>query len=204
MNRSAGILVVNRIELMRRAVQSGALARRKPAVDAPGEAVFRRYRGFDGVPWPDLEHPEFRTESGLAEVTDWALVEQYVRRLARPEDCDVLLLAQPKTDNEAALESGWMHAGFDLGYFDSEWSHFSVVLIEVLFGVHPELRAFASRLNEQLLMENVEDAIALLTERNRLAQRGVDLEQGDLIEPIAVFLREIKPEAAPPRASEHV
>ena len=201
MNRGAGILVVDRIELMRRAVQSGALAKRKPAVEAPSEEVFRRYRGFDGMAWPELEHPEFRTESGLAEMTDLALVDQHVRRLARPEDCDMVLLARPGTYDEALLRPGWTLAGFDLGYFDSEWSHFSVVLNDVLFGVHAELRTFASRLNEHLLLGNLEDAITLLTERNRLAGAGVDLEECALIEPITIFLREGRSEDAPSRSS---
>lgn len=188
MNRRIGILVVNRLELMDRAVRAGVLAKRKPAVEIPGEEVFRRYRGFDGVPWPDLEHPEFRTENGLAAVTDWSLVDQYVRKLPRHEDCDLVLLARPGTDAETVRKSGWTAAGFDFGYFDSEWSHFSVVLNEVLFGVHSELRSFASRLNEHLLLGTLGDAVALLTERNRLAQTGVDLEQGDVMEPIAIFL----------------
>jgi hypothetical protein len=193
MNRRIGILVVNRLELMGRAVRAGVLAKRKPAVEIPGEEVFRRYRGFDGVPWPDLEHPEFRTENGLAAVTDWELVIQYARKLSQREDCDLVLLARLGTDDERVRQSGWTAAGFDLGYFDSEWSHFSVVLNEVLFGVHSELRSFASRLNEHLLLGTLEDAIALLAERNRLAGTGVDLEQGDLMEPIAVFLPEVGP-----------
>lgn len=197
MSNKIGLLAVDRLELMHRAVQAGVLAKRKPAVEIPAEKVFREYRGFDGVPWPDLEHPEFRTEDGLADIGDLALVEQYVRRLSRRDDCDVVLLAKPGADFETVRRAGWTVAGFDLGYFHSEWSHFSVVLNEVLFGVHFELRSFASRLNEHLLLRTLGDAIALLSERNQLAGTGVDLEQGDLMEPIAVFLRDAGPESAP-------
>lgn len=197
MNRRIGILVVDRFELMRRAARVGVLAKRKPAVEIPSEKVFREYRGFDGVPWPDLEHPEFRTEDGLAALGDSALVDQYVRKLSQREGCDLVLLARLGADVEIVQKSGWTAAGFDLGYFHSEWSHFSVVLNEVLFGVHSALRSFGSRLNEHLLLGTLEDAVALLTERNQLAATGVDLEQGDLIEPIAMFLRDVGPEFAP-------
>jgi len=75
---------------------------------------------------------EFSTEDGLASVEDWPLVREYKEKLPRCEECDIIMLARPGTDDEAVRRAGWAAAGFDLGYFDSEWSHFSIVLNEVL------------------------------------------------------------------------
>jgi hypothetical protein len=190
MRREPGILVVNRFDFMRLAARAGTLRSRKPAVELSPEEVFRRYRGFDGLVWPELEHPEFLTEEGLAELTDWSLVKQYVQKLARPDECDVIVLAALGSRFEDIQRLGWAPAGFDLGYFESEWSHFSVILNEIVFGVHAELRAFAGRLNEHLLFATLEDATATLTERTRLFGLGKDLEQATQVEAIAVFLRQ--------------
>jgi len=196
MNPKSGILVVNRFELMRRAAGAGVLAKREPALSIPHDEVFRRYRGFDGLSWPELDPRGFRVHDGLAAIADYPLVDEYARALAQAAECDVIVLAQHGAAIEAIREAGWSAAGFDLGYFESEWSHFSIILNEVLLGVHVELRSFAGGLNEHLLLAKPEDAVPILTERNRLAKLGNDFEQEVQAEPIAVFLR---PNSAEPQ-----
>ena len=69
-----GIVVIDRLELMRQARRSGVLAKRTPAVALPAEEVFHHYRGFDGQIWPTLERRPFSTDGGLAAPSDWAAV----------------------------------------------------------------------------------------------------------------------------------
>jgi hypothetical protein len=91
---------------------------------------------------------------------------------------------------EYAPLHGWSLAGFDIGYFESEWSHYSAILNEVLFGRYDELRTFAGRLNEHLLVATVELGLALIKERHRLLAMGRDLEQEPpSMEPIVVRVR---------------
>lgn len=187
MSNRTGLLVVNRIWLLHRAMAAGVLSKRRPALDLTPEEAFRRYRGFDGEPWPDRNHPEFQTEDGLASVAQELAVVDYVRRLPNAEDSELIALA-PVGVTQLVVSSGWIFAGFDVGYFESEWSHFSIVLSEVLWGVCDELRLFAGRLNEHLLFWRREDAQALLELHHRLAQQGERLEEGEF-EPISIFLK---------------
>jgi hypothetical protein len=166
-------------------------AQQKPAADISFQEVFRRYRGLDGEVWPQKEHAEFPIEDGLAAIEHWSLVNQYVRKLASANECDVIMLARLGPRLDSVQQLGWSFAGFDVGYFESEWSHFSVILCEVIFGVNSELRSFCSRLNEHLLLSTLEDARALLTERSRLVRLGRDLEEEPpQMETLAVLLRE--------------
>ena len=86
---------------------------------------------------------------------------------------------------------GWAPAGFDVGYFESEWSHYSTILNEVLLGSKAEFRAFAPRLNGHLLLPELSDAHALIAEHKRLLALGRDVERGPPdFEAIAVHVRE--------------
>ncbi len=68
-----------------------------------------------------------------------------------------------------------------------------MLLHEVAFGQHDELRAWAPRLNGALLLSSRAEAEDLLRTRDRLVGRGLDLEVADPpFRPIAVFV-----EAAP-------
>ena len=187
MSRRAGLLAVNRIELFRRAEKSGSLLKRVPAPEMPHEEVFRRYRGFDGLAWPEFEHAEFQTEGGLADFADLARGDAYVRRLPHCAECEVIALARLEVAGLGL--SGWRPAGFDIGYFESEWSHFSVLLNEVVYASRPELRRFASALNKDLLAPTLALAIEVIAERSRLALTGADIEEAPHVEPIAIFVR---------------
>lgn len=176
---------------MRRGERSGSLIERAPARENTNYEVFRRYRGFDGVAWPELEHPEFCTEDGLADLADLGRVKAYVARLSRADECDIIALARIEVSASIPALAGWKLAGFDVGYFETEWSHFSVVLNEILYATRPELRRFAAALNEHLLIPTLDTALEVIVERGRMATAGADLEQAAYIEPVAIFLREI-------------
>lgn len=189
MNRRIGILVVNRFELLRLFEKSASFSTRLPARETTHDRVFCCYRGFDGAAWPEIEHAGFQTEDGLADFADVTRVDAYVKRLPCRAECDVIALGRVGVALGGPGATGWRPIGFDLGYFESEWSHFSVVLNEIIYAIHPELRRFARRLNEHLLLATLEDALEVAMERSRLAAAGADIEDGPYIEPIAIFVR---------------
>jgi hypothetical protein len=53
---------------------------------------------------------------------------------------------------------------------------YSVLLNEVIFGTHDELRAFGGQLNEHLLLPSLETARFPGAARENLLRRGADLE----------------------------
>ncbi len=188
MSGQPGLLVVNRMELMRIAERAGRIMDREPALAISAEEVFRRYRGLDGVAWSTEGHPPLR-DDGLAEPSQLAAIEDYARKLPSPHENDIILLVQPGTSGESTQRLGWRLIGFDVGYYESAWSHFSVVLNEVIWGTIDELRSFADKLNEYLLLNNVGDAEALVRRHVALASEGSDVEQGE-VEPLAIYVPE--------------
>jgi hypothetical protein len=76
--------------------------------------------------------------------------------------------------------------GFDVGMFNSEWSHCSSILNEVLFGNEPKMRAFAARLNEALLLSTADDVRELLALRESLLKRGAALEDCEAFHGFAI------------------
>lgn len=191
MKRSGGILVVNRPEMLRRASPRTVPRPRSPAVPLAEADVFLRYRGLDGRPWPDLEELPFEIEDGLADIADWPKVSAYLQGLTSRDECDPVVLVPPLVDIDRVQALGWRLAGVDVGYYESEYSHYSVILSEVIFGVIDELRRFAVFLNENLLLSSLADARQLIAERGRLAALGADVErEPPVMEPISVFVRQ--------------
>jgi len=186
----AGILVVNRKDLLRRAEKSGTLSRRTPAINLAHEKIFHAYRGFDGQAWPELAHPAFETEDGLAALSAFGSVDAYLHALPQREEWEAIVLARP--EDSGSVGGGWRPVGFDLGYFESEWSHFSVLLNEVIYGTDAHLRRFAEALNESLLVPSLEVARELIAKRSQLAAVGADLEEGNM-EPMAIFIADREP-----------
>src|SRR5689334_23259500 len=125
-----GLVVVNRLDLLRLARRGGS--RLSPAVEMEPEEVFRRYRGFDGIFWPEKDEAGLEEIDGLAELRDLPLVETYFGKLTCKDECDLLAVGPPG----ARLGADWIPAGFDLGYCEFDGGHFSVVLNEILFGKH--------------------------------------------------------------------
>ena len=189
MSPDPGLLVLNRLHFMRQAAASGHLAQRAPAVPLSIEDIFRRYRGFDGVAWPSEGHPPLRDEDGLIDARLLEDTKRYRRELPSPEEHDLLMLVRHCEDRGPPSFPGWQFVGFDVGYFESPYSHFSVVLNEVIWGVIDELRSFGSRLNRDLLLDDVRDALELTARHEMLARQGADVE-ADGVFPIAVYVRD--------------
>jgi hypothetical protein len=185
MSRDVGILVVNRLDLMKLALRAGRL--RRTFVGLSPEQVFRRYRGFDGLAWPVEDHPRFDLEGGLADPSERAAIDDYLRSLPSPEEADLVLVGRSARRLDEGGFPGWSFAGFDVGSYESEWSHFSVVLNEVIWGTNPELGAFARLLGDNLLLQNLYDARALVAVHDDLRIKGKDVEQGRM-EPIAIYV----------------
>jgi hypothetical protein len=187
--KTPGVLVVNRPALLRQALAHGGLEKRVPSCNCTHEDVFSRYRGFDGQAWPALEHAEFQTEEGLASLADLSAVENYLGRIDRSDECDLIVLASPDL-NPDDVPVGIHFLGIDLGFFESEWSHFSSILHEVVYGLEAELRAFSERLNEALLFDTIHDACDLQATRERLVRSGADIETCAAVEPVAIYGRQ--------------
>src|SRR5215831_20965336 len=133
MTRQSGLLVVNRSDLMRKAERSGSLANRTASLGISAEEVFRRYRGFDGEVWPMEVHTALHGEDGLGNPSQLQSIEEYARKLPSPQESDIILLVRRGVSDDIRRLQ-WRPIGFDVGFFESEWSHFSVILHEVIWG----------------------------------------------------------------------
>jgi hypothetical protein len=108
-------------------------------------------------------------------------VREYLRET---KECEAIALTDCDGDTPV---NGWVRLGIDLGYFHSQWSHYSVILNEVLFGAQPELRSYAGRLNAHLLFSNLEECRSAMSERKVVGSRGADIENDD-VWPITIFV----------------
>ena len=184
MPRETGIVVVDRLKLLR----DHGPPLRSPAVDGSHEEICRRYKGFDGVLWPESDRRKFDVEDGLASLEDLADVDRYLMEVASRNDCDIIAVSRDGGELPPGSRP-WGFVGFDIGYLESEWSQFSITMNEVIYGTIPELRKFAKMLNEHLLVPTQELAYEVMREHNRLAATGADVEEVTDIELIAIFLR---------------
>jgi hypothetical protein len=182
------LLVVNRLDFLRAAEERPEFVCRAPPVGSSHESVFRQYRGFDGFAWPELERLECVLDGGLADLGDLPLVEAYRRGLPHDAECETVLIARDLPLGIAI--PGWRLAGFDLGYFEAEYSHFSVLLNEVLYGSSEALCGMKARLNGHLLASSLEVVDEIMALRSRLAATGADLEEMTSIEAIPVHIRD--------------
>src|SRR5262249_28040258 len=151
------------------------------------EEVFRRYRGFDSEPWPMEGHTSLHGEDGLGDPSELRSIEEYAGKLPSTHESDIILLVRRGPSDEDTLRLGWECIGFDVGFFESEWSHYSVILSEVIWGTIGELRSFAGKLNEHLLLNDIGDAQALVRRHDVLASQGEDVEVGEM-EPFAIYV----------------
>jgi hypothetical protein len=162
--------------------------RAQPALDLSPEEVFRRYRGFDGVAWPNGGRVGFDLEGGLASVDDRPAVEQYRGKLVQSQESDLLLISRGGVAAHNGYDRpGWAFVGIDVGFYESELSHFSAVLNEVIWGELKELRKFSARLNANLLIGDEADALDLVATHEALQRAGRDVEEGR-IEAIVVHV----------------
>jgi hypothetical protein len=188
MNSNIGLLVVDRFDFLR--ANAPFVPKRHPVGNLTHERVAAEYAGFDGSVWPELDEAEVPLENGLAELVELRNVLSYVRTLPYAAHLDVLAVAREPGPTKEALDPGWTCVGVDIGYYESQWSYFSVLLNEVLYGVNPALTALVDDLNEHLLCNSQEQAAAILTVRNALLKGGADLELvGPAMRPMGIYVR---------------
>ena len=186
-----GYLLVRRVNWL--AERSAALPLvRPPGIACPLEDVWRTYRGFDGEAWPGLEDTDtLGLVHGLVPPGDLRLLEPRIREQWSQPSHELLYLRSLDAGAESKappLQDGLALLGSDFGYYESEHSHYSALLHELLYGTYDELRQFASRLNAALLFENATDAWAFGRTRDTLLQRGADLEtDGERQRAVAVY-----------------
>lgn len=185
-----GVLVLNRMALMRLAEQSGVLTNRRPLLDISVSDIFRKYRGFDGDPWPDLADTDRLTLDGLADPNDLEWACGYRTSLDCRSECDLIFLTN--SDHSMPPFDGWRLAGLDVGWFQGEELHYSIVLNEVIFGIHKSLLELSRALNGSLLFDSMSVAQILLERRREIAIDGGDVEilEGDP-QVVQVFVSDI-------------
>jgi len=188
---------------MRIAVANGGLAQREPAVSLDPAEVFRRYRGFDGDVWPgrdsegqfadaELTPMGLQLSSGLAPLSRLQQVLSYRERIDKNGECDVIGIRPTEQRRKDFINfddwpSGFTRVGLDIGFFDSEWSHYSCTLNEILWGTYPELRRFGDRLNKNLLFDDYQRIDEFLVARSRLLATGADVEKENTMKTFQIF-----------------
>ena len=141
--------------------------------------ILQRYRGFDGVLWPEGELPlPERPLLGMAPASTLEQVLRYSIELRQPA-IDVLYCSTANPDPERWRESALVSAscaGFDFGVLASTENHYSVVLNEILLGQDERLRRLSGQLNGSLLFQTVEAAEAARRLRATVVRDNGDLE----------------------------
>lgn len=162
--------------------------------------VLRTYRGISGRAWPDeQELPIEIPESGLVATDRLAEVLPYFKAVSTRYNCH-LLYCQVYDNIPAALvlPANLRFLGFDHGYLRNQYSCYSIVLHEVVYGLYSEVQKASPLLNEDLLVSSLESLKAIEEARNQLLAEGCDLEvltdpDEECFQTIAVFEPEISP-----------
>ncbi|GEM_PF-6135837 len=192
---NTGLLVTNR-DIFRRDRRLPRSRERLPAIDGTEDEVLRKYRGFDGRPWPDrdaLEAYRITLTDGLASFDQYDKVLAYYADMSKQHELVYLLaLGFPGVENPHPLLSNqFFFAGYDYGYYLAEYSVFSSIFNEMIFGYYEELRNFAKELNNYLLAPSLDLVKSIHDVRTKMLNTaGTDLERGgpDEFGPIAVYL----------------
>jgi hypothetical protein len=138
----------------------------------PAQAMMA-YRGFDGIAWPGDTLRDLDIDDGLSPLTELTKIRKYYDKAA-DGSMDLVYLSGAVS----AAVPGFFFAGFDVGYFESEYSHYSVILNEIIFGAHPELIRFGARLNESLLAPSEQLCREVIQQRGALLATDADIERG--------------------------
>ena len=163
------------------------VARRQPPGHLDGSEVARRYRGFDGDLWPGAEFNVIaKNQFGLADRHQLRLLQHTAANCDSPELCDLIYLSTGK-GCQLCRTADHLLLGYDFGHFASVYDKYSVILNEVIFGRHDEIRQFARQLNDHLLLPTVETARFLGAARTHLLAHGGDLETDINPIPMCVF-----------------
>lgn len=152
------------------------VARRTPAVALSRERIAIQYRGFDGEFWPGDDFDSVRkNEFGLVESTDVGELRSRLARVDPLATLDFIFVEVAELRVPLPALPGSV-LGYDVGHFGSVFDKYSVLLNDVIFGAHDELRAFGGQLNEHLLLPSLETARFLRAAREDLLRHSADLE----------------------------
>ncbi len=165
MNIDPGVLVLDRASYFRALSTRGTFATRVPSCRLSHGQIAKSYRGLEGDPWPDDEMEELAPISRRVEISGG--VKQ------RSGACDVIVLS-----SRPLLDPGLLLVGYDVGYWESRYSHFSSIFHEVLFGLSGPMRDLGTLLNRDLLFSTRDTASRLVILRKELLASGTDLESG--------------------------
>jgi len=170
-NRTSGLLLIERF-----------VVSRETSIGISAEEARQRYRGFDGIVWPGETVRSIPLEDGLAPLSELP------RLLAYASDLDGVDLIYCAFEGPPDSH-GFRFLGYDIGYFESEYNHFSTILNEIVFGEMDEMTRFGPVLNRSLLFDSSHDAERVVATRTRLlpSAHGA-LETGEeRIEAVPIF-----------------
>ncbi len=187
---SRGLVVLRRVNYFADARFRPRLV--APSVDLSVSQILTRYRGIEGEPWPLEEELEgIHLSGGLASLYQLKDVVLYFKRSRELFLCDpIYLKLAPANIGYTELPRAFSFCGFDYGMYQSAFNLYSAVFNEVIFGRHPETRAFGRTLNEHLLLPSADAVRQYERVRQHLVQGGVDLEvteEGETFAPMAVY-----------------
>jgi hypothetical protein len=170
-----GYAVVRRLD-WKIVYPESVVAQRTPSVALSSDQIAVKYRGFDGDLWPGDEFDVVpKNEFGLVESTDVDRLRSTLARVDPSAMLDLIFIADATAWTPEASMLG-SALGYDFGHFASIFNKYSVLLNEVIFGAHDQLRAFGSQLNEHLLFPSLQTALFLGAARRNLVNLGADLE----------------------------
>lgn len=182
-----GLLVVERIGDGAHAAFLGPRVRLKWISD---REVFERYSGVDGKLWPnDAAAAGIELERGLAPLEQLDRVRTYVRSLQPNVRCD-LLVVEREPSRRRSSQPELTLLGYDFGFLEGEYNVYSMLRHEIIYPRFEEFRAFASRLNQNLLLDSVEATKEIAEARDSLEARGERFETTDspeVCDPLAVY-----------------
>jgi hypothetical protein len=183
---SEGLIIVSRTNAAERfGFEHDPL--RMPILDLTHDEVAQRYKGFDGIFWGGSEFEtkyDFLSEDGIAALCDYDKVSEVLAN-DFPYHSDLIFLKE--IGRPLNLPDSFRFEGYEFGYFHSVYDCYSVILNEIIYGLHSEMRASGCLLNGQLLFKRLADAEHLKTSRMFLVNRGVDLETDDICTPIEIW-----------------
>jgi hypothetical protein len=167
---------------------------RRPAVDMTRAAAFESFKGLNGPLWPG-NPSDFGVEilGGLASASNLERVKKYREHLSRTTSCDILWCeVAPRGPFSRLALPGFAFCGMDVVIGPLADHAYSIVLNEVVFGLHSELRSYAGRLNGFLLFTAIGDASELLETRQSISAlpRAVleSIEESDFLAPVAIHM----------------
>jgi hypothetical protein len=171
----AGLLVVKRYRLGEPdPVSQGALSR-PPRIGGDVAEVFRAYRGFEGVPWPEVP-AGVALVRGLADLEQLSPLVDFVNSRLPADQHDLLYCEKIADASSRNTPAGFVDIGFDVGVYESENDSYSAILHELVFGKYDALVAFGPALNSSLLFASRLRAEEFRQRRSDLLAQGFDLE----------------------------